>query len=136
LRQRSIVLRQVLKTTELSDEKTTYRAEPGVFLATMMSVTNTTASPGLDVFDPGNYRGPRFNRAGELSAKELVTTFGHGKHSCPAQVFSVSAIRHSVGRLLDRYALVKRFRDPQPLRRQLGGVARADRPCRVEYRLR
>ena len=136
LRQRSIVLRQVLKTTELSDEKTTYRAGPGVFLATMMSVTNTTAGPGLDVFDPGNYRGPRFNRAGELSAKELVTTFGHGKHSCPAQVFSVSAIRHSVGRLLDRYSLVKRFRDPQPLRRQLGGVARADRPCRVAYRLR
>jgi len=136
LRQRSIVLRQVLKPTELCDEKASYRVAPGVFLATMMSVTNTTALPGLDVFDSGNYRGPRFNRVGELPAKELITTFGHGRHACPAQVFSISAIRRSVQGLLGRYTFVNRFRDPQPLRRQLGGVARADRPCRVEYRRR
>lgn len=136
LRQRSIVLRQVLKPTELSDEKARYRAEPGVFLATMMSVTNVDAAPGLDVFDPGHYRGPRFNRVGELETKELVTTFGHGKHACPAQVFSVSAIRHSVMRLLERYTFTTHFRDPQPLRRQLGGIARADRACRVSYRVR
>lgn len=136
LRQRSIVLRQVLKPTELCDEKAAYRIGPGVFLATMMSVTNVSAAPGLDGFDADNYRGPKFNRAAELPAKELVTTFGHGRHACPAQVFSIAAIRRSVQGLLGRYSFVTRFRSPQPLRRQLGGMARADRPCRVEYRRR
>lgn len=136
LRQRSIVLRQVLRPTELCDEETAYQAEPGVFLATMMSVTNTTALANLDRFDPRNYRGPRFERAGELPAKELVTTFGHGRHACPAQVFSVAAIRTTVQRLLRHYTFTRKFRDPQPLARQLGGIARADRACPVEYHLR
>ncbi len=136
LRQRSIVLRQCLQPTELADEKTVYRASPGVFLTTMMSVTNTTALPDLDGFDPGHFHGPRFKRVEELPAKELVTTFGHGRHACPAQVFSIAAIRRTVERLLGHYTFTRKFRDPQPLRRQLGGVARADRPCRVDYRLR
>ncbi len=38
--------------------------------------------------------------------------------------------------LLEQYRFTRKFSDPQPLRRQLGGVARADRPCRVIYRLR
>ena len=119
-----------------NDEKVAYRVAPGVFLATMMSVTNTSAATGLDTFDSENYSGPRFNRVGELPAKELVTTFGHGKHACPAQVFSIAAMRRSIHGLLARYTFVSLFRDPKPLRRQLGGIARADRPCRVEYRRR
>jgi len=136
LRQRSVVLRQVLRPTEIADGKTSYRAPPGVFLTTMMSVTNTTALPALEGFDPAHYRGARFERVGELPARELVTTFGHGRHACPAQVFSVAAIRRTVERLLDHYHFTRKFNDPRPLRRQLGGVARADRPCRVDYRLR
>ncbi|MDP6978918.1 MAG: hypothetical protein QF570_10000 [Myxococcota bacterium] len=88
LRQRSIVLCQVLRPTELCDEKTAYLAGPGVFLTTMMPVMNTTALPDLDGFDPEHFR------------------------------------------------LTRKFSDPQPLRRQIGGVARADRSCRVIYRLR
>lgn len=135
LRQRSIVLRRVQQPLTLADEKTAYRVEPGIFLATQMSVTNPTAAPGLDRFDPDHFEGRRFVRADELPASELVTTFGHGRHSCPAQGFSIAAIRHSVGELVRRYDLSPLFRDPGPLRRQLGGVARADRPCRVDYRL-
>ena len=134
--QRSIVLRRVLRPLTLADEKTGYRVEPGVFLATMMSVTNPTAAPGLDSFAPQHFDGRRFVGREELPAPELVTTFGHGRHSCPAQGFSIAAIRHGVRELVLRYQLTPRFRDPQPLRRQLGGVARADRPCRVDYRLR
>ena len=136
LRQRSIVLRQVLRPTELADEKTAYHVEPGIFLATMMSVTNTTALADLDRFEPRHYRGPRFERAGELRARELVTTFGHGRHACPAQVFSVAAIRRTVVRLFGEFDLTPRFRSPRPLKRQIGGVARADRACRVTYRRR
>ena len=133
LRQRSIVLRRILKPCELSDEQATYQLEPGLSLATMMSVTNTTAAPGLDRFDPENYRGPLFQRARELPGKELVSTFGHGAHYCPAARFSISAIRIATKAMLERFELEPRFRDPGPLRRQIGGVARADRPCRIGY---
>ncbi len=133
LRQRSIVLRRIMKPCSLSDEQATYQLEPGLSLATMMSVTNTTAAPGLDRFDPENYRGPLFQRAKELPGKELVSTFGHGGHYCPAARFSISAIRIATRALLERFELEPRFKDAGPLRRQIGGVARADRPCRVRY---
>ena len=72
----------------------------------------------------------------ELPARELVSTFGHGRHSCPAQRFSISAIRIAVRRLLDAYAVTPEFADAAPRRRQIGGVARAERPCVVSYRSR
>ena len=93
----------------------------------------TTAAPELDGFDPDHYRGPLFQRTKELAGKELVTTFGHGAHYCPAARFSTSAIRIATRALIERFDLEPRFRDPAPLRRQIGGVARADRPCRVGY---
>ncbi|MBK7950124.1 MAG: cytochrome P450 [Deltaproteobacteria bacterium] len=136
LRQRSIVLRRILRPCLLADEHASYRLEPGLSLATMMSVTNTTAAPGLDRFDPDHYRGPLFQRTKELEGRELVTTFGHGAHYCPAARFSISAIRIATRALLERFELEPRFRDPAPLRRQIGGVARADRPCRIGYRQR
>lgn len=136
LRQRSIVLRKIMKPCIIADEHAEYALEPGLFLATMMSVTNTQGLEGLDQFDPDHYRGPQFQRAGELEARELVTTFGHGAHYCPAQRFSISAIRIGTRALLDHFDLDPRFKDPAPLRRQIGGVARADRPCTIGYRRR
>lgn len=134
LRQRSIVLRRILKPCAIETEDATYRLEPGLFLATTMAVTNTTALDGLDHFDPDHYRGPQFQRNDELAARELVTTFGHGGHYCPAARFSISSIRIAVRALLDAFALERRFATLEPLRRQIGGVARADRPARVGYR--
>ena len=131
--QRSIVLRRVVSPVEVADEKATYRVGPGTLIATMLSVTNQFAAKGLDQFDEKNYRGASFLRANELPARELVTTYGHGKHTCPAHRFSTSAIRHSVGEIFRRYELRAEFDEPLPLPRQIGGVARADRPCTVRY---
>jgi cytochrome P450 len=103
-------------------------------IATMLSVTNASAAASLDRFDPGHYEGRRLARRIELPARELVSTFGHGRHACPAQRFSISAIRVALRRLLERYELAPRFADARPLARQLGAVARAARPCVVEYR--
>ena len=136
LRQRSIVLRQILKPCVIEDEHAAYQLEPGIFLSTMMSVTNTRAADGLDQFDLDNYSGPRFTRNSELEARELVTTFGHGAHFCPAARFSTSAIRISVRALLEQFDLTPRFSNPQPRKRQIGGVARADRPCKIRYSTR
>jgi cytochrome P450 len=131
--QRSIVLRRVVSPVEVADESTTYRVAPGTLIATMLSVTNQSAAKGLDEFDAKNYRGAAFLRATDLPARELVTTYGHGKHTCPAHRFSTSAIRHSVGEIFRRYELSAEFDGPLPLTRQIGGVARADRPCTVRY---
>jgi cytochrome P450 len=136
LAQRSLTLRRVMRPLEVDDGRTRYRVEPGVMLATMLSVTNASAAPGLDRFDPARYRGRRLADDVPLAARELVSTFGHGPHSCPAQRFSISAIRIALRRLLEHFALEARFADARPLRRQLGAVARAKSRCDVSYRRR
>jgi cytochrome P450 len=123
----------VLRPIEIESGGARYRLAPGVFLATMLSVTNPTAAPGLDRFDPDHYAGRRLSDAVALPARELVSTFGHGRHACPAQRFSISAIRIAIRRLLERYDLEPRFRAARPRARQIGGVARAARPCLVAY---
>ena len=136
LRQRSITLRRVLRPMELATESGKHRLEPGVFLTTMLSVTNPTERDGYDHFDPDHYVGRKLAHEAELAGRERVSTFGHGRHSCPARRFSISAIRIAVRRLLDRYTLEAGFTDAQPARRQIGGVARAAGPCPVRYRAR
>jgi cytochrome P450 len=133
--QRSITLRQVIRPVTVDDGTRTYQLEPGVFLATMLSVTNQSAAPGLDRFDPEHYEGRRLAPSVALETKELVSTFGHGVHTCPAQRFSVSAIRTVVRGLVDRYDLTVAS-TPEPRRRQLGGVARAEQACIMSYRSR
>lgn len=136
LAQRSITMRQVLRPLDFEADDGTHRLAPGVLITTMLSVTNTTAHPSLATFDVDHYRGRTLTMAHELRAKELVSTFGHGSHTCPAQRFSISVIRTAIRALLDRYELIPRFAHPDPLTRQIGGVARADRPTPVAYRCR
>ena len=136
LAQRSLTLRQVMKPLDFDDGARSYRLAPGVLIATMLSVTNASAAPGLERFDPDHYRGRRLSDAIALPARELVSTFGHGRHACPAQRFSISAIRIAIRRLLERYELTPLFTSAAPRRRQIGGVARAARPCLVGYTAR
>ncbi len=136
LAQRSITLRLVLRPLEIALEGGTFRLAPGVLLATMLSVNNSTAAAGLEGFDPAHYDGRRLAPTVPLDAKELVSTFGHGAHACPAQRFAVTAIRVAVRRLVERYELTPRFTIVEARRRQLGAVARAEAPCVMEYRPR
>ncbi len=131
--QRSITMRQVLRTIEVDAGDATYVLKPGTLLTTMLSVTNMTAAPGLSDFDPQHYEGRKLSPSVPLPTKEVVSTFGHGTHSCPAARFSISAIRVSIRMLLETYDFVPRFSDAQPRVRQIGGVARASKPCRVAY---
>jgi cytochrome P450 len=134
--QRSITMRQVLQPIEVDAGDRTYRLSPGTLLTTMLSVTNTSAAPGLEAFDPDHYAGRKLRADVPLPTRELVSTFGHGPHSCPAARFSISAIRTSIRRLLQEYEFTPSFRSASPRPRQIGGVARAAKPCRVEYRSR
>ncbi len=136
LAQRSITLRQVLSPLTFDDGARMYRLDAGVMVATMLSVTNNSAAPGLEHFDPSHYEGRRLSDRVPVATKELVSTFGHGRHTCPAQRFSISAIRIAVRRLLEAYELQPGFTHAAPRPRQLGGVARAAQPCPVTYRRR
>jgi cytochrome P450 len=132
--QRSITLREVLRPVTVEAGGREYSLGKGCFVTTMLSVTNTTVEPSLREFDPAHYVGRKL--VVDLPARELVSTFGHRSHSCPASRFSITAIRIATRRFLDHYDLTPRFHDASPRRRQLGGVARAQRPCPVSYRRR
>jgi cytochrome P450 len=102
----------------------------------MLALTNTTAAPGLDRYDPDRWEGRRLRDEHLLPTREAVTTFGYGSHRCPAQRFSLSAITRTVRRLTDRYDLEAGFTTLRPLPEQIGGVARAADPCPIAYRIR
>jgi cytochrome P450 len=133
LAQRSIMMRAALATVSVDDGSRCYRVDPDVVIATMLPLTNTSSAPGLDRYDPERWAGRRLRDEESLPAKELIATFGHGRHACPAQRFSLSAIVRTVRRLVDTYALEARFATAEPYPNQIGGVARAATPCPVSY---
>jgi cytochrome P450 len=127
--QRSIMMRSVLKRCAVDG----LTLEPGTILATMLPLTNLSAAPGLDTYDPDRWEGRRLRDEASLPARELVTTFGHGPHRCPAQRFSLSAIGRTVRRLTDEFALEAQFDHVRALPAQIGGVGRAADPCPLTF---
>jgi cytochrome P450 len=138
LGQRSVMLRAVLAPCEVRDERATYRVAPGAQLATLLPLTNTSAAPGLEAYDPDRWERRRLRDESALPARELVTTFGHGEHTCPAQPFSLAAMCRAAARLVATYDLepAPGFEAVTPLAVQIGGVARSQHPCEVRYRAR
>jgi cytochrome P450 len=107
---------------------------PGVTVATLLPLTNLSSAPGLTEWDPTRWRGRRLADPSTLAAVELVTTFGHGRHTCPAQPFSLAAMTASLTRLLGTYRFTPLWTEPpRPVRAQIGGVARAGGPCPMAY---
>jgi cytochrome P450 len=138
LGQRSVMLRAVLRPTTVADEHHTYRVEPGTQIATLLPLTNTSVLPGLDGYDPDRWIRRRLKDEAALPARELVTTFGHGEHTCPAQPFSLAAMCRAAERLVAAYEVepVAGFTRIVPLAVQIGGVARSQGPCEVRYHRR
>jgi len=137
LAQRSIMGRTVLEPVDLDDGSTTYRVGAGATIATLLPLTNTSAAPGLDRWQPDRWNRSRLADTSALASAQLVTAFGHGKHSCPAQPFSVSAMSLAVSHLLGEYEIEPTWAAyPVPVPAQIGGVARADRECLMRYQRR
>lgn len=134
--QRSITLRKVLAPCEVDDGVRRVALAPGMYLATMLSVTNS-AFPGFDAFDPARWddRGRLLPGHG-LPASELVSTFGHGAHACPGQRFAIQAILVAVRELFAALELSPRWDEARTKRGQIGAVARADAPCVLAFRRR
>jgi len=135
LAQRSIMSRYVLRTVELDVGDATLTVEPGNTIATLLPLTNSSAAPGLDQWDPQRWHRRRLADTSLLPAVELITAFGHGRHSCPAQSFSLAAMRSALVRLATNYDLDAEWaQHPLPVSAQIGGVARAEAPCFLGYR--
>jgi len=131
--QRSITLRKVLKPVDFDDGQRRYRINPGVYITTFSSVTNTQTDE-LASFDPQHYQRNQLRPELVPEGKETVSTFGHGRHSCPAQRFSHLMHKVLLCQMLERLHLEPLFSHAQPSPRQVGGVARSAEPCMVRYR--
>jgi cytochrome P450 len=134
LAQRSIMTRTVLSPLDFDTGDVTYRVPPGWNLATLLPLLNTSVAPGLNQWDPDRWTGHRLTERDALPSPVLVTAFGHGRHSCPAQPFSLAAMTAAMTHLLREYRLTPGWTThPQPVAAQIGGVARAAGPCPVDY---
>jgi cytochrome P450 len=132
--QRSIMSRAVLAPVDLDTGDVSYRVPAGWTIATLLPLLNTSAAPGLELWDPDRWHRHRLADATALPSPMLVTAFGHGRHSCPAQPFSLSAMTAAMTHLLGRYAMTPQWTGhPRPVPAQIGGVARAADGCAIRY---
>jgi cytochrome P450 len=132
--QRSIMARTVLSPVTFDTGEVTYQVPPGWTIATLLPLLNMSAAPGLARWDPERWTRHQLTEKDALPSPMLVTAFGHGKHSCPAQPFSLSAMTAATTHLLGHYQMTPQWTShPQPVGAQIGGVARAAGPCRVDY---
>jgi cytochrome P450 len=134
LAQRSIMSRAVLAAVDLDTGDVTYRVPAGWTIATLLPLLNTSAAPGLECWDPDRWHRHRLADTSALPSPMLVTAFGHGRHTCPAQPFSLAAMTSAMTHLLGHYRMTPRWASyPRPVPAQIGGVARTADPCPVDY---
>ncbi len=137
LAQRSIMARLVLEPVHFEAGGISYEVAAGATIATLLPLTNTSAGPGLERWEPSRWQRGRLADAAELPAPELVTSFGHGRHTCPAQPFSLAAMTAIVARLFGAFELAAATPErPRQEPAQIGGVARASAPYLMTYRRR
>lgn len=137
LAQRSIMARTVLEPVAFDTGSGVVDVPKGWTIATLLPLLNTSAAEGLAEWDPSRWHRYRLVNAPALASPMLVTAFGHGRHSCPAQPFSVAAMAMAMTHLASRYHLRPGWNGyPRPVPAQIGGVARAADPCAVHYTTR
>ncbi|MCR9105467.1 MAG: cytochrome P450 [Gammaproteobacteria bacterium] len=131
LAQRSLTLRKVMAPLEFDDGEQTYAVRPGIYITSMLSVTNTQ-TPQLAQFNPDHYVGNKLAANVQPAGKETISTFGHGKHACPAQRFSLHMAKVVITQLVSRFSVSTCYTgSAQPSVRQMGGVSRPQEPARL-----
>jgi cytochrome P450 len=101
LAQQSITLRKVMQPMQFyfSSDKPAINLDPGVYLSTLLSITNVSPEPAdggapLDEFHPERYtmsslRDDWYTRERTF----LISTFGHALHACPGMRFAQHVFR-------------------------------------------
>jgi cytochrome P450 len=134
LAQRSIMSRAILSPVELDTGDVVYHVPAGWTVSTLLPLLNTSAATGLGHWDPDRWTRHRLADEKSLPSPMLVTSFGHGRHSCPAQPFSLAAMTTAMTHLSGRYQMTPGWTThPRPVPAQIGGVARADGPSLMSY---
>jgi len=137
LAQQSITLRLVQNNPVVfSNPSVTYSVPPGYYIATILMVNNcnpeAVVSHPPTEFHPERYRKNRLD--GCPAGKEfLVSTFGHGKHACPGERFSINALKVITSIILERLRIKPQFKNVSIPETQLGAVARTDKHCYIAY---
>ncbi len=131
--QRSITLRKVMKPLVLEDGVRRWNLAPGLFVGTMLSVTNGEHGT-LATFDAAHY--DKTKLLAPVPGREVVSTFGHGVHACPGQRFALSAIRVAVKAHLEALRMTPMFTSAEPRPEQIGAVARARESCVIRFEKR
>jgi cytochrome P450 len=132
--QRSIMSRAVLAPVDFDTGDVIYRVPAGWTIVTLLPLLNTSSAPGLQRWDPDRWHRHRLADPSALASPVLVTAFGHGRHSCPAQPFSLAAMTAAMTRLSVEYAMTPQWTGhPRPVPAQIGGVARAADACAIRY---
>ncbi len=114
LAQGSIMSRAVLTSVDLDTGTATYRLPAGWTVATLLPLLNSSVAPGLERWDSARWRRHRLAEQDELPSPSLVTAFGHGRHSCPAQPFSLAAMTSAMTHLLGTYRMTPRWTSLSP----------------------
>jgi len=136
LAQRSIMARFVMEPLTFDTGAAVIDVAPGATIATLLPLTNA-AAPGYEAWKPDRWRRRRLADPTGLEATELVTVFGHGSHTCPAQPFALSVMTMVMTRLTATFDLDPLWSTrPLPVPAQIGGVARSETPCEIRYRRR
>ncbi|BBZ28302.1 hypothetical protein MMAD_25970 [Mycolicibacterium madagascariense] len=134
LAQRSIMARAVVQPVAFDTGVGVVDVPPGWTIATLLPLLNASAAPGLHEWDPDRWHRHRLADTTALASPMLVTAFGHGRHSCPAQSFSLSAMTMAMIRLCGRYDVTPAWAEyPRSVPAQIGGVARSADPCVIRY---
>jgi cytochrome P450 len=133
LAQRSIMMRAVVRPCTVRDETHEYAVERGVTVATLLPLTNCPAGTDLAVYDPDRWSRRRLRADRVPAARELVTTFGHGAHTCPAQPFSLAVMVAALTSFVATFDASLTTPVSGPRRAQIGGIARPETPCELAY---
>ena len=131
--QRSIMLRAVVRPCVVADETHEYAVDRGVTIATLLPLTNCAAGTDLASYDPERWSRRRLRTDRLPAARELVTTFGHGSHTCPAQPFSLAVMTAALTSFVTRFDAELTGPVSSPRRAQIGGIARPEHPCEIRY---
>jgi cytochrome P450 len=132
--QRSIMSRAVLAPVDFDAGEVSYRVPAGWTIATLLPLLNTSAAPGLEHWDPDRWHRHRLADPSALPSPMQVTAFGHGRHSCPGQPFSLAAMSAAMTHLFGQYTMTPQWTShPTPVPAQIGGIARAADACSVDY---
>jgi hypothetical protein len=140
LSQQSITLRKAVTTFDFVTERGTCSVEPGVFLCSLLSITNTddkylrVTDLSLNEFNAERYDGVDIDPSvWQGDCRYLVSTYGHLAHACPGRTFALAAIKIVLVKYLSSLHFSPQFLSARVPETSVGAIGRSATPCVAAY---